>query len=617
MKMASVKWRVTVLVTAASVLSATVSLGTAGAQASTTPLTSPVLDYATFLGGVDADDGLAITVDSRGDVYLAGRTASPDFPTTSGAYDVTLNGGVDAFVAKFSADGSTLLYSTLIGGAGLDDADSIVVDQSGNAYIRGVTRSTDFPTTQGSFDTSFNGGFDTYVTKISADGSTLVYSTFLGSTGFDSGSGIAIDRQGSAYVTGLTGSSDFPTTPGAFDTTFEGEGGPLPPPFGGDFDAYVTKLTPDGSDLAYSSFLGGSAFEAGLGIAVSPEGDAYVVGPTLSSDFPTTSSSFDSTLNGGADAFVTKLTRDGSALVYSALLGGSGFEDALGVAIGEGGNAYLTGGTESSDFPTTGGTTDRTFNGARDAWVAEVSADGSTLTYSTFVGGSEYESAHGIAVDPHGDVHIAGMTESADFPTTTGASDSSFNGAGDGFYTKLPLGGSSPAYSTFLGGAGVDDGADVAVGPTGEAYVGGSTASGDFPVTPDAFDETFNGNVDAFMAIIGSASENEASLSLRETVLSDGTRAQVVATFACPAGDVFRLGVVLTQGSASGRGHVRGTCSGGFQSSPVGITKDLGLRFSDGAGEACATLQTADPGGRTIKDTTVVCEQVTISAQSA
>lgn len=499
--MLSVIRRCTVLAVAAALVSASASLETVEAQTLSTPAMRPSMDYATFLGGVEADDGLAVAVDARGDVYVAGRTASSNFPATPGTADVTLNGATDAFVAKFSADGSTLLYATLLGGDGFDDADSIAVDGSGHAYVRGVTRSPNFPTTPGSFDTSFNGGFDTYVTKVSADGSTLVFSTFLGGPGFDSGSGIAIDGRGSAYVAGLTGSSGFPTTPGAFDTTFEGQGGPLPPPFGGDFDAYVTKLTPDGTDLAYSSFLGGAGFDAGLDVAVSPRGDVYVVGPTSSSDFPTTSGSFDPTPNGGTDAFVTRLTRDGSALVYSALLGGSGAEDALGVAIGKGGNAVVTGGTESVDFPTTDGATDTTSNGGRDAWVADVSADGSALAYSSVLGGAGDESGHGIDVDPVGNIYVVGMTESADFPTTAGASDTSFNGSGDAFVVVIGSGERVLASSTFLGGSGVDDGADVAVHARGDVYVAGSTGSDDFPVTPGAFDEELNGDVDAFMGI--------------------------------------------------------------------------------------------------------------------
>ncbi|HEV2068691.1 MAG TPA: SBBP repeat-containing protein, partial [Acidimicrobiales bacterium] len=378
-------------------------------------------------------------------------------------------------------------------------ADAIAVDAQGNAYVRGVTRSPDFPTTPGAFDTTFNGGFDAYVAKVSVDGSTLVYSTFIGGTGFDSGSGIAVDPTGEAYITGITGSPDFPTTPGAYDTTFTGTGGPRPPFMGGDFDAYVTKLAADGSRLEYSTFLGGGGLDAGFGIAVDPSGNAYVVGATRSPDFPTTAGAYDTTINAPPDAFLTSLTADGTALRYSTFLGGSGFDDALGVALTPRGDAYVTGGTESPDFPTTAGASDTTFNGDRDAYVTRFAPDGSRLTWSTFLGGAGHDYGGGVAVNPRGDAFVTGTTASVDFPTTPGAFDTTFNGGTDAFAVQLHRTTGSLGHSTFLGGAGEDEGADIAVTPRGDAFVTGTTASVDFPTTPGAFDTTFNGGTDAFV----------------------------------------------------------------------------------------------------------------------
>ncbi len=399
------------------------------------PFADAVLASSSFLGGGGVDDGLAIAVNG-GDTYVAGRTSSPDFPATPGAFDTVFNGDTDAFVAKFNRTGR-LEYATLLGGSSFDDADAIAVDARGNAYVRGVTRSPDFPTTAGAFDTTFNGGFDAYVAKVAADGSAVAYSTFIGGTGFDSGSGIAVDPTGEAYIAGITGSPEFPTTPGAYDTAFTGQGGFRPPFFGGDFDAYVTKLAADGSRLQYSTFLGGSGLDAGFGIAVDPRGNAYVVGPTRSRDFPTTPGAYDATINGPPDAFVTSLTANGGALRYSTFLGGSGADDALGVAVTPRGDAYVTGGTESADFPTTSGAFDTTFNGDRDTYVTRLGPGGSRLAWATFLGGAGHDYGAGVALDPRGDAFVTGTTASGDFPTTPAAFDTTFNGATDAFVAKL------------------------------------------------------------------------------------------------------------------------------------------------------------------------------------
>ncbi len=205
-----------------------------GAYDRTRPLViDPTLAYSSFLGGAGCDSGLAIAVNYLGEAYVAGAINSANFPTTAGAPDTSFNGfPYDGFVAKLNRDGSALLYSTYLGGSNRDDADSVAVDLGGNAYVRGITQSPNFPTTPGAFDRTLGGSIDGYVTKLSPDGSALSYSTFLGGIHFDSGSGIAVDRRGAAYVPGITGSPDFPTTPGVYDTTFHGIGGPVPPPFG-------------------------------------------------------------------------------------------------------------------------------------------------------------------------------------------------------------------------------------------------------------------------------------------------------------------------------------------------------------------------------------------------
>lgn len=477
---------------------------TLGAYDRSRPLViDPTLAYSSFLGAGGLDFGSSVAVDNQGNAYVVGPTTSPLFPTTPGAEDTTFNGEQDGFVAKLTADGSALVYSTFLGGSGTDDADSVALDSRGNAYVRGITLSPDFPTTPGAFDRVFNGGIDAWVAKLSSNGSSLRYSTFLGGSGFDSGSGIAVDRRGAAYVPGITGSPEFPTTPGAFQTEFHGVGGPLPPPLGpGDFDGYLTKLDPDGSRLEYSTFLGASRLEAAFKVAVDPRGEAFVAGVTASTDFPTTSGAHDRTLGGITDAFVVRFNRDGSAPLYSTFVGGSGTEGALGFAVDLRGSAYVTGGSSSTDLPTTPGAFDRSSNGGDDAFVTKLTPDGSALAYSTFLGGAGSEGGYGLAVNVLGEAYVTGGTYSSDFPTTPDALDTTANGDSDVFLTMLTRDGSGLAYSTLLGGPGIDAGYGVSVDARGAAYVTGETSSPQFPTTPGAFDTTGNGEADAFVTKI-------------------------------------------------------------------------------------------------------------------
>ena len=455
----------------------------------------PGLDYSTFLGGEIIDLGEGIAVDKSGSAYVTGLTQSADYPTTPGAFDTTANGDKDVFVTKLNASGSELVYSTLLGGADFDSGLGIAVDGSGRAYVTGYTESDNYPTTPNAFDTTYNGSRDAFVTKLSASGSALVYSTFLGGTNFDSGEGIAV-REGRAYVTGITDSSDYATTPGAFDTTFNGT-------FGGTGDAFVTKLNAPGSALAYSTFLGGTNFDSGAGIAVDGEGRAYVTGSTSSPDYPTTRGAFDRTFTGAGNTFVTKLNASGSALVYSTYLGGSGGGDGgSGIAVDGEGRAYVTGLTGSVDYPTTRGafdsTLDRNFN--QDAFVTKLNASGSALVYSTFLGGRFGEWGNGIAVDGSGRAYVTGHTQSHELPHHPQCLRHHLGRCfSDAFVTKLNASGSALAYSTFLGGEDDEWGNDIAVDGSGRAYVTGHTLSQRLPHHPHAFDTTSERASDAFV----------------------------------------------------------------------------------------------------------------------
>jgi hypothetical protein len=454
----------------------------------------PVLVYSTYLGGSGNDGGSSIAVDITGNAYFTGGTGSIDFPTANAFQPALGAGGIaggDAFVGKLNAAGSALVYSTYLGGSGGEGGSGIAVDTAGNAYLTGLTSSPDFPTAN-PLQPGLGGGDDAFVTKLNASGSALVYSTFLGGSDDESGNGIAVDPGGNAYVTGVTGSNDFPTA-NPLQPVFAASNGcgdqrPFPCP-----DGFVAKLNPAGGTLVYATFLRGHSADSGDGIVVDTIGNAYLTGQTSSPDFPT-ANALQQRYNGGdsffGDAFVAKLNAAGTALVYSTYLGGSGAELGSGIAVDSAGNAYLTGLTISPDFPTAnplGG----------DAFVTKLNPAGSALVYSTFLGGSSYDSGSGIAVDSAGNSYVIGQTYSPDFPTANPLQPR-FGGGDcgvvlpcpDAFVAKLNAAGTALVYSTFLGGSGGgafdvsghgDRGFGIAVDSAANAYVTGRTDSPDFP----------------------------------------------------------------------------------------------------------------------------------------
>jgi Beta-propeller repeat len=467
----------------------------------------PGVQYATFLGGSSDEKPASIAVDAGGNAYIGGTTQSPNFPTTTGAFDRTgaAQNFADAFVTKLNPAGTALVYSTFVGGSDMEFANGLAIDSSGSAYVTGQTKSSNYPTTGGAFDRSLNipancprcatDNTDNFVFKLNASGSALAYSTYLGGTEYDAARGISVDGGGNAYVTGETLSGDYPTTAGAFDRTRAGE-----------YDMFLTKLNSTGSALAYSTFIGGAAVDNGDHVALDSGNNAYVVGGTSSTDFPTTPNAFDTTHNGAFDGTVTKVNAAGSALVYSTFLGGSDFDGGAAVTVDGTGSAYVVGGTPSANFPVTPASYDTTFNNG-DAYVTKFNPAGSALAYSTFIGGSSFESIGSIALDPAGNAWLGGGTSSADFPVTANATDATINGVGDATISQLNATGSALLFSTFLGGSQSEGSYDIARDPTGDVYVTGSTFSQDFPVTVGAFDRVWNGDQlifwgDAFVAKI-------------------------------------------------------------------------------------------------------------------
>jgi Beta-propeller repeat len=399
------------------------------------------LIYSTYIGGTgtNGDSGNAIAVNqTTGDAFVAGGTSSTNFPTTNGVFQTALGSGAvsNAFVFELNPGGSTLTYSTYLGGSDDDVANGIAVDSSGNAYIAGLTSSSDFPTLnplQTYPGTTHNG----FVTKLNSSGTALVYSTYLalGGVAGDSVNAIALDLSDNAYVTGVTSGTGFYTTSGAFQTTCGCSDGTT--------NAFVTVINAAETGYVYSTFLGGSGSDAGDGIAVDSSGSAYVTGDTESSNFPLMSA-LQPTYGGATDAFVTKFNPTGSALVYSTYLGGSEFDAGASIAIDGGDNAYITGETDSTGsapFPTTVGATQPTIGGGYDAFVSEINSTGSALAFSTYLGGSGNEDVGGdygaIAVDSPGDaIYVTGNTASSNFPATTGAYQTANAGGNDAFVVK-------------------------------------------------------------------------------------------------------------------------------------------------------------------------------------
>lgn len=399
--------------------------------------TGSALIYSTYFGGSENDFNPAIAVDSAGNAYVTGFTDSSNLPMINPLQPASGGGSSDAFVAKINPIGSALVYSTYLGGSSGDSGAGIAVDNVGDAYVTGSTSSTDFPT-KNPLQPEYGGGYpynsDAFVSKINAAGSAFVYSTYLGGSASDGGSSIAVDSVGDAYVTGHTGSFNFPVTPGAVQTAC-GDGNQYWCEARG--DAFVAQLTPTGSALVYSTYLGGHDLDRAYGIAVDSAGSAYVTGETYAIDFPTVNP-LQPASGRPTDAFVSKLNPSGSALVYSTYLGGKGrYEGGGSIAVDSSGNAYVTGTTNSTNFPTVNALQPHYRGGDEDAFVSRLNASGSALRYSSYLGGRGYDSGRGIAVDSSGNAYVTGITD-ANFPMMRPLQPAN-GGGGDAFVTKIDV----------------------------------------------------------------------------------------------------------------------------------------------------------------------------------
>ena len=385
------------------------------------------LVYSTYIGpisGPTVGEVSGVAVDAHGNAYVTGYTSSTDFPLVNPIQPIYGGGNFDAFVTEINAAGSALVYSTYLGGAGEERSYGIAVGATGNAYVTGVTSSTDFPLVNPIQSTYGGSIWDAFVTKINPAGSAWVYSTYLGGSSDDYGNGISVDSAGNAYVAGSTQSSDFPTTPGAYQTTCA----PCD-------QAFVTKLNAYGSRLVYSTYLGGSNGGGGAqSIAVDATGNAYVTGSTTSTDFPLVNP-IQSTIGGIYDAFVTKFNAAGTALAYSTYVGGNAGDEGCGIAVDTTGNAIVLGNTTSTNFPVANAI-QPTNHGKDDAFLTKINAGG-TLLYSTYLGGGGNDYCGGIATDMAGTAYATGTTFSKNFPKTVLAFQPSLKGTNDAFVSKI------------------------------------------------------------------------------------------------------------------------------------------------------------------------------------
>jgi hypothetical protein len=435
----------------------------------------PVLGFSTYFGGSGDDLVSAVAVDSAGCVYLAGGANSPSLPSAPG-YAGSNAGWYDAVAAKLTADGLPI-YVTFLGGAGLDLARSIAVDTAGCAHLTGETSSSNFPLDADPLQADFGGQADAFLTTLSADGASLVTSTYLGGSDVDRGTGIALDASENVYLAGTTTSDDYPTE-NARDATLDTATA-----------CFVTKIAAGGA-MAYSTYLEGFdswADTSAAGIAVRPSGEAAVVGTTNDTQFPTVHPVQNLLTNapgGAADVFVTSLAADGQSLVFSTYLGGDSHDWAGGVALGADGAVYVTGGTYSPNFPVliTVGTplfaypSDAGVNG----FVTKLDSNGA-WNYSTYLPGHNGEQGSGITVRPSGEACVVGETSSFDFPTRFPLQD--WTGTVDAFLTCISPLGNAVTCSTYLGGAGADHAYGIALADSARVVVAGQTSSTDFPLT--------------------------------------------------------------------------------------------------------------------------------------
>jgi len=527
----------------------------------------PGIEWATYLGGTKVDVAARVERGPNGRIYLCGATDSANFPAAGGLQS-TKAGNRDCFLSILDATGTTLLHSTYFGGSSGEGIYDMDIGPGGEVVVTGWTYSANFPIAPGAFQSVKGTGCEAFVARFDADLTALEHSTFLGDaagTGSnDWGSAIEVDPSGDWFVCGFTRSPSFPTTPGAYDTIFNGL-----------TDVFVSRLRPapgGAMSLLWSTLLGGSDHE-GVGAVSPPGGGPYALdleldaagrptltGSTRSGDFPVTPGAYQTALKGPQDGFVTRLLADGSGLAFSTLFGGSFLDASRSIAVDAGGSSTVSGLTWSSDFPTPGGY-DTVFGGQfgdYDAFLAILSPAGDTLTYGTYLGGSGTDEAYSQVVDASGVIAVAGLTRSTNFPTKGCAAQTTHGGGLDGFVLQLDPSLAPPKqqlrYSSLVGGTFDDEALDVELGEAGSLLVCGYSASPDFPVTPGAYDTTANGDWDAVVLSLDPLCPAAASIYCTAGVSASGCQAALsaVGVASATASSGFELAAAGVEGAKDG-----------------------------------------------------------------
>jgi hypothetical protein len=480
------------------------SIGLGDYEKSQTLIIDPLI-YATYIGGNIHEDSYSVVVDASNNAYVCGVTISSNYDIVTGSFQSTNAGVWDVFVSKLNAGGTALIYSTYVGGSGNDFAVSNAIDTENNIYITGYTDSGQYPVIAGALQTIKGVGVDSFITKLNATGTALIYSTYIGGNNGDYSRSIAVDAANNAYIAGSTNSNNFPTSVGAFQTVLSGL-----------IDVFVSKINASGTALVYSTFVGSIGNEDCQSIAVDSSGRAYITG-SGTNGFPITPGAYQSSVGGGPDAFITKLNALGTALVYSTFVGGFGGDLGYDIALDSSENAYITGTTGSINFPLSANAFQTSREGVfgNDGFVTKINQSGTAMIYSTYIGGNGDDNTNSIGVDALGCAYITGYTDSTNFDCTTGAFQTTNAGGRDVFASKFNVTGTALIYSTYIGGSNNDDGYSIALDTSANAYITGSTSSIDFDTTSGAFQTINTGNSrDLFVVKLNM----QPQLSVAETI---------------------------------------------------------------------------------------------------
>jgi len=541
----------------------------------------PVLQYSTYFGGPGEDGAYAVKLDAAGNIYIGGSLAVPQSDSNPFSSGTDPYGATEAAVIKFSPSQNAILYVAHVGSDAMNFLRDLAVDSTGATYMAGITSSTDFPLVNPTVSSNLSSGsFFTFVSKIAADGQTLVYSTYLGGNAPDQATSIAVDAGGNAFVVGGVLSNDFPT----LNALYPSGGGP-----GG---AFLTKFSPTGTMLFSTLYQGAGGVAK---VVVDASGNVYMVGSTGSSNFPLKNSYLRYPVPGSAPAYAVKLSGDGQTVLYSSLFGGSTADSAATAAVDAQGNLYVGGTTTSTDFPVLNAVQSQASYGG-DAFITELNPQGNGLVFSTYLGGTSLDAVNAIAVNPAGNIYIAGATESQDFPqvnplfpwptkTTSGVQVSPFIAA-------FSPAGQALMYSTFIGGSSGDEATGIAADSAGNAYVVGEARSSDFPVTANAYQSTFGGLFDMWLSILA---PDPATSAPSVTVLPS------ILNFTMTIGGAAPAAQTVTVNSSAGVSTSVNTSSGGnwLSVTPSGATQltvsvnPSGLAIGNYAG----TIQIASGGG--------------------